>query len=359
MVDVIQPVAASHTEGNVSVRQVSRADRDAGPSRHLADLAFGIRAAKVVVRVSKQRAPDVIHVHGDFVDAVVVGSLGRVLGVPVVLTVHSSLNSRTRYRIAAKAAFQNVDGFIAVSAQAGVDLQRLGVRPDRIAQISSGVDLDRFVWHPDDRDVVRRSFGIPSTTTVVSFVGRLHRVKGISTLLEAARSLPPDQFRVLIAGDGPETFDIARAAKGIDHVTLLGAMSRGEVARVLAASDVFVMPSIDLPGQSEGTPTAVIEAMAAGLPIVASDSGGLPGIVRDGENGVVFRQGSATELRAGILAVASDPSTRRRIGLRNVEEAGRRSWPNVTRAVLEFYGRIGVRGAVDAPQTFTSEELAS
>ncbi len=343
-VQVIQPIAVPHVDGPLTVHRVARPDWRTGPRRHVADLTFGVRAAAMALRTSQGTVPDVLHVHGDFVDAIVLGRVGRTLRAPVVLTVHSRLNQRRRYRSVARLAFRRIDGFIAVSAQAAADLVSLGVDRSRIAEISSGVDVDRFTG-ATDRLVLRRSFGIADGVTVVTFIGRLHPVKGVATLIQAARSLPAERFRVLVGGDGPQDGELRAAAGGLAHVSFLGMLAREEVARVLAASDLFVMPSMDLPGHSEGTPTSVIEAMAAGLPVIASDSGGLPGLVREPDNGLVFRQGAAAELSAAITRLADGPDTMRAIGARNRDEATRRAWPVAARSVLELYGRVGVRAA--------------
>lgn len=347
VVEVIQPVASPHVDGPLTVHRVSRPAWRTGAQRHAADLIFGLRAAAMASRVSRGNAPDVLHVHGDVVDAVVLGRVGRFLGIPVVLTVHSRLNQRRRYRAVARPAFRGIDGFIAVSAQAAEDLESVGVDRARIAQISSGVDVDRFTG-ATNREVLRRALGVSDGVTVVTFIGRLHPVKGVATLIRAARSLPETRFRVLVGGDGPEQQALRVAAGNLAHVQFLGELTREDVVRTLTASDLFVMPSVDLPGHCEGTPTSVIEAMAAGLPVIASDSGGLPGLVREPDNGIVFRQGNADQLTRAIARLADDPATAATIAARNRDVAAGRAWPTVARSVMELYGRVGVRAA-DVP----------
>ncbi|MCE8419826.1 glycosyltransferase [Rhodovulum sulfidophilum] len=154
----------------------------------------------------------------------------------------------------------------------------------------------------------------PATARELLFVGRLAAVKGVPLLLEAMARLGPEHpgARLTLIGDGPERARIeAEAARlGLGtRVVFAGYRSQEEVAGALARSDLFVLPSF-----AEGVPVVLMEAMAAGLPVVATRIAGIPELVEDGVSGLVVDPGSATALTAAIGAVLADPETAARMG---------------------------------------------
>ena len=178
------------------------------------------------------------------------------------------------------------------------------------------------------------------------------------TLVRAIALLPPGSARATVVGDGPQREDVA------DEIRRLGAEGtvdlageRDDVADVLAAADVFVLPTL-----SEGLPMSVLEAMAAGLPVVAAAVGGVPELVDDGETGLLVPPGRPDALAAALGRLAADPALRRRLGA-----AGRRraeahfDIEACRRAHVELYRELlaarDVR-AVRAPQSVRSEGVA-
>jgi glycosyltransferase involved in cell wall biosynthesis len=141
-------------------------------------------------------------------------------------------------------------------------------------------------------------------------VGRLRAPKDFLTLVRAVALLEPGSVRLRIAGDGP---DRAALAGEIEHlglgemVELLG--TRTDVAELLAAAHVFVLSS-----DSEGLPMSVLEAMAAGVPVVATAVGGIPELVADGETGRLVPPRDPAALAAALAAVSADPELRERMG---------------------------------------------
>jgi glycosyltransferase involved in cell wall biosynthesis len=177
-------------------------------------------------------------------------------------------------------------------------------RPDRTVVIHNGVPLD----------VPRRPSRDTTPVTLLS-VGRLRAPKDFLTLVRAMAALEPGLAGLRIAGDGPERAALADevARLGLEStVELLG--TRTDVAELLAGADVFVLSS-----DSEGLPMSVLEAMAAGLPVVASAVGGVPEAVRDGETGTLVPPGDSAALAHALRRLVSDPALRDRLG-----EAGRR-----------------------------------
>ncbi len=181
---------------------------------------------------------------------------------------------------------------------------RLGMDASRIRVIRSGVA-------PSDAtgQEVRRSLGIPPDGILVACVARLVERKGHEDVIRAGAG-----FRLLFAGDGP----MRRRLEGRGAIL---AGNRRDVPEIMAASDIVVLAS----RFGEGCPNAVLEAMAAGRPVVATRVGGVPEVVVDGETGLLVPPGDVPALRAALVRLAGDPALRARLGT-----AGRR------RALEEF-----------------------
>jgi glycosyltransferase involved in cell wall biosynthesis len=193
-----------------------------------------------------------------------------------------------------------IDRYIAVSSEVERRLRDdLGVSQARLSVVHNGIetaperpqgDASLKVW-------LQRGSGLP----VVLTVARLHGQKGHDHLLAAATLVPDAVF--VLAGDGPERDrlqDRARQLGLADRVRFLG--QRGDVAALLDACDVFVLPSL-----YEGLPLSVLEAMAAGKPVVATSVGGTDEVLIDGVNGRLVPPADARSLASAIAAMLSDP----------------------------------------------------
>ena len=197
---------------------------------------------------------------------------------------------------------------IVVNSQAAAKrLRDEGVRAGKIAHIANGLDLARYA-------PVRAALG----NRVVTTVANLRPGKGHEVLLDAAARVVAGHpsVRFQIVGDGPRREELVRRAEALGlsgKVTFLG--HSDDVPAILRESDVFAFPSF-----MEASPNAVLEAMAAGLPVVASNVGGIPEVVTNGENGLLVPPGEAEALASGILRVLGDPALGAALG-----EAARRT----------------------------------
>jgi glycosyltransferase involved in cell wall biosynthesis len=184
-------------------------------------------------------------------------------------------------------------------------------------------------------------------------VGRLKAPKDFLTLVRALAALPDRAFEAQIVGDGPDREEVAAEIRrlGLEgRVQLAG--ERSDVPELLAGSDVFVLSS-----RSEGLPVSVLEAMAAELPVVASDVGGLAELVVDGETGVLVAPGDPTALADALGRLLDDRELRQRLGA-----AGRARAEDsfdlaaFRRAHVELYHRqLGLAGAVAEPPVEPAE----
>ncbi len=218
---------------------------------------------------------------------------------------------RAGYHLLYRLASRWVDGFIAVSDDVrSALLAYFGPVDEKISVIYNSVDVRRY-QRSVDKQAIRHALGLPQDAAVMAVVATFKRQKGHPYLIEA---LPPvitrfPNLHVLFIGDGEEreTLKAQVAAAGVDaHVHFLG--FRQDIPDLLAASDFFVLPSL-----WEGLPMALIEAMASGLPVIATAVSGSKQVVVDGESGLLVAPGKADELTEAILRLMSDPGLAQRL----------------------------------------------
>jgi glycosyltransferase involved in cell wall biosynthesis len=180
----------------------------------------------------------------------------------------------------------------------------------RILTIQNGVDFSRFA--PDLREPARGELGLTPEALAIGTAGRLVPVKDQANLVEALALLRDRGvgFTAFIAGDGPlrRELEAQIAARGLTaSVQLLG--QRKDIERIFAALDVFVLPS-----KSEGMSNTILEAMASGAPIVATNVGGAEELVEEGRTGVLVPKEDSEALSGALAAMAADPVRRREMG---------------------------------------------
>jgi phosphatidylinositol alpha-mannosyltransferase len=308
----------------------------------VARLVFGPLSLARTRRWLREGAFDVLHVHEPTVPSVSMLACFAASG-PIVATFHTA-TARSRalqvFGTALQPALEKVIGRIAVSPAARrVVVEHLG--GDAVL-IPNGVDVARF-------DGAEPLPGRDDRPTVV-FLGRIdEQRKGLAVLLEALPelvSLVPD-VRLLVAGPG-DADDVREAVPASlrDRVELLGLVSEQDKPRVFASGDVYCAPNTH--GESFGI--VLVEAMATGTPVVASDLEAFRRVLEDGRAGMLVPVRDPGALAAGLGALLQDPERRARLA-----EAGRRAvrtydWSTVTRQVVEVYETVAVAApvAVDA-----------
>ncbi len=187
-----------------------------------------------------------------------------------------------------------------------------GIPGHRVGVIYNGIDLAPYATPAADCASLRRQLGLANEDFVVIQVARLVPIKDHATALRCFRQVAAQvpRARFLVVGEGPEDAAVRASAEecGLQHRVLMLGL-RSDVPRLLAAADVFLLSSIN-----EGIPLTVIEAMAAGLPVVATDVGGVAEVVRDGETGLLAPAGDDAALAGHVLRLAADPATRDHMG---------------------------------------------
>jgi len=287
--------------------------------------------------------PALVHTH--LLPATQVGLAAAVLeSVPAVTTVHFTLDCvRANFllRRMNRFSYRFYQRIIAISEAVRYSiLHNCNVSAERVVVVHNGVDFDRTAIAPGLREATRRELGLGDHVLIGS-IGRLDPAKGYSLLIDAAARLAGTfgNIRLLLVGDGPERALLERrAAKlGIADIVIF-AGTQPDPAPYLAALDVFVLPSV-----SEGLGLSIIEAMAAGLPVIGSSAGGIPEVVSDGETGLVFRSGSASELASCIEWMIRNPDLRSRLAAAASEQVRSRFdiYGHAARLYAEYAAVIG------------------
>jgi phosphatidylinositol alpha-mannosyltransferase len=296
--------------------------------------------------------PDVVHVHEPLVP--LVGPAASLSGVaPVVLTFHAYAEGGSLARLvrAARPLGRRIVGaasaMTAVSAvAAGFHARALGLDPSDLRIVPNGVDVARFA-------TPARSDARPSTAgdgPTMLFVGRFERRKGVDVAMRAFSLLAAERgdLRLRLVGDGPETREVERmiaaAPNGVRaRIERSGRISNDELPGVLAGADVLVVPSRG--GESFGI--ILLEAMAAGIALVAADLAGYRAVARDGREALLVRPDDPKALAAAIARVLDEP------GLRSgLIDAGRTrvagfDWSEVATRTREVYAQaIGGGGSL-------------
>jgi len=278
-----------------------------------------LRAAAAIDGIVRRWRPQVVHTH-----LAKAGAIGRAVAqthrVPVVVhTFHGhvlqeyfgNLTNRA-FATAERALAKRTDALLAVSPQVRDDLLGMGIgTPAQWHVIPVGIELDDLVRDRPSRDAARRHLNLPLDAPIVGCVGRLVPIKDHGTFLDAAVRLLRDRPDVTfaIAGDGELREGLKQRARQLlgDRVVFLGWVE--DLRSLYAAFDVVALTS-----RLEGTPVSLIEAAAAGKPVVATRVGGVREVVRDGETGLLVSPEDPVSVAASLLALLDDPQGARRMG---------------------------------------------
>lgn len=324
-------------------------------ARSLKDAA----AFRRLLALVRERGFDLIHAHLTY-SAVWSALASRQTGVPSITSLHVSpratrtLTDSRKHRVMTDLrdwlmrAMLNrwSSAVVMVSAALRDDYVARGLRIEKTRVVHNGIELERFRRpRAEVRERLERELGVPRDLPVIATVAVLRPRKGIEVLLEAARHVPNATF--VIIGDGPmrEEWTAAARAYGIDE-RIRWAGYRTDVDALLAGFDLFVHPSLD-----DAFPTVLLEAMAAGLPIVASSVGGIPEIVTPGVTGALVPPGDATALATTIRALLEDSGALLRMRGNTEEHAKRFSTAAWFERLQAVYGEVFVKknGSIAAP----------
>jgi glycosyltransferase involved in cell wall biosynthesis len=274
----------------------------------LARARFSV-AQRTALRIAQQYAPDIIVSSQQVWDCTAATRIALKLWIPQVVQLHYAvgwwLGKLPLARLKTCDAVVAISDFIAQQAVAH------GIPHERIETIKN-TTLPQPPPDPATRDEVRTELGIPRDACIIGFVARLDPYKGHKEAIDAFARMAPSRSAVhlVIAGRGEleETLKEQANATGVqERIHFLG--YRTDVPRLLGAMDAFVHPSYNEPFG-----LAVLEAQAAGLPVVAFRSGATPEIVCDGETGLLAAEGNIDQVAENMARLADDPDARTRMG---------------------------------------------
>ena len=318
------------------------------------------------------READILHSHTWYAN--MAGHIGGMLyGIPHVISAHSLEPLRPwkreqlggGYEVSSwveRTAYEAADGIVAVSFAMKDDILRCypKIDPDRVRVIHNGIDLSGWNAPKADEEIAAAreyfaSYGLDPDKPTIMFVGRITRQKGVPGLLRAIAKLPAGIQVVLCAG-APDTPEIAAETEALVEdlrsrrtgvVWISDFLSRGKIIRLLSCSTAFVTPSI-----YEPLGIVNLEAMAVGLPVVGTKTGGIPDCIEDGVTGTLvpieqLDDGTGTpvhpeafeaDLASALEDVCADPEKARKMGAagrKRVEEHF--SWESIALKTMDFY----------------------
>jgi glycosyltransferase involved in cell wall biosynthesis len=316
-----------------------------------ASIRLGAVAAMPAVAVAMRRrigqllsrgTYDVVHAHWIIPNGWLAAAAAHKRRVPLVVSVHGSdISLAERNRLlsqAARRAFGTARAVSAPSDHLRKRAERVGADPNTSTTVRWGVDLEAYATANRDAMLRSRLLGDGSDSDVLFVgVGRLIECKGFEYLIDAAARVPG--IRVAIIGDGDLRPSLERRARALGApVEFVGAMPQKTIPDALAAADGVVVPLVaDRSGRIDGFPMTVLEGLASGRPLVATRFGGVPEVVSDGRNGLLFEQKDPAALAAALDRLRTDPEERERLGARGRESVAGYTWDHSAAAIEAMY----------------------
>lgn len=297
-------------------------------------------APKKIKNLIEKLKPDVVHVHGTYPPYSIIPLITE--KYPIVITLHGIVSIESNYSIRNKVLLRNIiyrklekqaikqaDRLIAVSPSIREICLKMGSSPSKIALIPNGIVIEEY-------EVESKNPISPS----ILYIGRLVKIKGIDILVKALPIIKGSypNIKLYIAGMGGQYNKINSLVKRLDlteNVVFLGNVFGSEKRCLIASTDILVTPS-----RYEAFGIVILEAMASGKPVVASDVGGIPYIVDDGKTGLLFKDGDIDELAKNVLNLLTDKSTRLNMGRAGKEKAKLFSWEEIADETVKVYREI-------------------
>ncbi len=321
-----QAAIAEHVGGHVRVIEMPmHGDLDVGAKLRLQ-------------RVLEQQRPDVVHVHSRAGADRFGGRAARTLGMPAVLTRRVD---NPEPRLWARHKFSSYAAIAAISTPIADWLRRcVRIPAERVTQIASGVDVDGFADRGQARANVAERYGIDPDRPVIAAAGQLIERKGHDVLLDALPSIVARHrdLRLVLFGRGPRAAALQQRARRLGlEANVIFAGFVGDLGALLAGFDAFVHPA-----RSEGLGLVVLEALAAGVPVVASRAGGLVDAIEAERTGLLVPPGDPAALTAALLRLLEDAALGERLARAARERVQRRfSVPAMAGAYRRLYAALG------------------
>ena len=273
-----------------------------------------------ILRLVLKAKPDIIHVQAPNSFSCTAIPVAKLTRIPIIGTVHRAEVAPVSNPISIirKHVLARFNRIVAVSNHTKSLAVSAGVEESKISVIYNSCD-ERVFFHGKDKVIERNKHNFTTNDNLILFVGNLIKRKGLSSLIESLNILQSklSDFTAIIVGQGEDFEELKLLVDkyGLNsHVKFYGRVPKATLSGLYTAADVFVLPST-----SEGHSVALLEAMASGLPIVASDIEGNRESVEDGVNGFLFRTGSSENFAEKLAMVLSDPKLKKMMSDKSYE----------------------------------------
>jgi glycosyltransferase involved in cell wall biosynthesis len=313
-------------------------------------------AARELTALLRELRADVVCAHGYKADLLGWWSARR-CGIPMVAVSRGWTweNRKVRaYEAIDRYLLRWVDRVVCVSEGQAVKVRQAGVPDENVCVIRNAIRAERFAHRNTDSREVLQSLFPTRRRLIVGAAGRLSPEKGFDVLIRAAVRIARDDRSIgfVVFGEGPQRAELTERIRGagIEDVFVL-AGHRKDLDELLPHLDVSVLPSY-----TEGLPNVVLEAMAAGVPVVATAVGGTPEVVTNDETGYLVPPGDATELAAQMARLLECEANRRRFGAKGrLQVQERFSFATQARAYLDLFASL--RSSAGRPRPSLRETL--
>ena len=318
--------------------------------RYLNALSIALACRKTVKNIHSTNAIDVLHAYGVYPDGVAAALLSKWLNIPNVITaLGSDVNKEMQVTLKRKQSLWGLHRaatVIGVSKDLVKTLIHYGVNKNKVHWVPTGVCRTTFKAQPvssdskttNDHDIVSdqllSSSALDTSKKIVLFVGRLHPVKGLEILLEAASILKKEKrlgFVIVLIGEGPLLQSLSNSAEALgisESVIFIGPQPQTIVAQWMHAANLLCLPS-----HMEGLPNVILEALAQSLPVVASNVGGIPEVITHNKNGLLVPANQADKLAEALICCLAKAWDKKLIA-QSVEFA---QWESIIESHLTIY----------------------
>ncbi|RWX51115.1 Glycosyltransferase involved in cell wall bisynthesis [Candidatus Electrothrix marina] len=285
------------------------------PSSQGRDYLRLLRCFKLIYKELKTGQFDLVHTQGYFAD--IIGLVAaKKLHIPIVSTCHGFISNDWKFRLYNQLDFlalRFMNQVITVSEQIKSDLVAKGIKETKIKIIQNAVEVkDKTQEVETQRHQVRLQYGLREDGTVLGYVGRLSIEKGLTYLIKAGERLAQAgvPFYIFVIGDGPQEEEIQQIVTeyGLEEKIIFVGFQK-DVSALLPAFDIFLLPSL-----TEGTSMALLEAMACGLPVIATAVGGTPNVIISEENGILVPSKSPEAIVQAVIRLVENKELCQRMG---------------------------------------------
>lgn len=304
---------------------------------------FIISQFKSALKLIKTEKIDLIHAQWMIPQGLIGAYLKKKYNIPLVVTIHGSdlfaLKGNTFSKIQ-KFVLETADEITVNSSTAKNEVDsRFPALKKRISIIPMGIDTKLFAKNNRLKNKYKNY-------KIILFVGRLNEQKGVAYLIMAMKKVISEipNSKLLIAGEGDYIMHLEKIANEMrvaENVQFLGPIQKNKLTDYYSLADVFVLPSVTAKIGTESFGLVLLEAMSCGACVIGSSSGGIKDIIKDGENGLMFKEKNHEELAEKIISVLKDEKLRLRLAKKGQEFArANYCWDKIAKKFLDVYKKV-------------------